>query len=129
MLDHIGIKVSNIKESKRFYLMVLETLGFQLTRDTETSVAFGVLDGFQKSTDPGGEFWLSIGQPNPPLVHFAFSAESRDCVNAFFRAGIAAGGIDNGKPGLRLKYHRYYYASYLVDPDGYNIEAVFHGKV
>ncbi|MDR3423744.1 MAG: VOC family protein [Alphaproteobacteria bacterium] len=126
MLDHIRIIVSDLARSKRFYAAALHPLGYRLLKDGEASVGFGVPDGPRRSLDPGGDFWIAQGNPVPPLTHFAFSAESRDVVDAFFRAAIQAGGSDNGRPGLRPQYHPNYYAAYILDRDGYNLEAVCH---
>ena len=90
------------------------------------AVSFGVREGHGKSTDPGGDFWLSKNTPMEPRAHFAFNSASRHDVDAFFAAGIAAGGTKNGAPGLRTDYHPHYYAAFVLDPDGYNIEAVCH---
>lgn len=126
MIDHIGITVRDLRISKVFYTNVLASLGYVLIADNPTSISFGVKDGHGKSTDPGGDFWLSAGGPMRPPAHFAFSAASQMAVDAFYAAGIAAGGIDNGAPGLRAQYHSNYYAAFLLDPDGYTIEAVCH---
>lgn len=126
MLDHIGIDVSDIERSKRFYAAALEPLGYVMTKDRGEAAGFGVTDGEKKSSDPAGEFWIARGSPKPPLVHIAFSAMTRGAVDAFHAAALAAGGRDNGGPGLRQKYHPDYYASFILDPDGYNIEAVCH---
>ena len=126
MIDHFGITVSNLEKSREFYLKTLRSLGYALIIDTPDTVSFGVRDGHRKSSDPAGEFWLSEGPPSSPPVHFAFNAASRPSVDAFFAEGKAVGGVDNGAPDLRLQYHPNYYAAYLLDPDGYNIEAVCH---
>lgn len=126
MIDHIGITVANIEKSKVFYLKTLGVLGYVLIRSNAKSVSFGVRSGYGISSDPGGDFWLSKGAPTSPRLHFAFSAASRTDVDAFFAAGMGVGGIGNGAPGLRLQYHPNYYAAFLLDPDGYNIEAVCH---
>ncbi len=127
MIDHLGITVSSIAISKLFYVKTLSAHGYRLIRDTPSSISFGILDiGHGQSTDPGGEFWLSEGQPIKPLAHIAFSATSRTIVDRFFADGLSAGGMDNGAPKLRARYHQNYYAAYLLDPDGYNIEAGCH---
>ncbi len=126
MIDHMGITVSDIEQSKIFYSNVLGALGYVLYENSPEAVSFGVREGHGKSTDPGGEFWLSEDPLMTPRVHVAFNAATRADVDAFFAAGIAAGGTDNGAPGLRARYHPHYYAAFLLDPDGYNIEAVCH---
>tara|TARA_R110000787_G_scaffold147371_1_gene261102 strand:+ start:1027 stop:1413 length:387 start_codon:yes stop_codon:yes gene_type:complete len=128
MIDHLGITVSNIESSTAFYVKTLGAIGYVLRKDSTNTVSFGVRQGHGKSTDPGGDFWLSHGRPMIPRTHIAFGAESRVAVDAFFAAGVAAGGIEHGKPKLRPRYHPDYYAAYLLDPDGYNIEAVCHAK-
>ena len=128
LIDHMGITVSNIKKSKIFYSEILTTLGYVLIIDNPTSISFGVKDGHGKSSDPCGDFWLSQGTPMAPPVHFAFSAVSQAAVDAFFAVGVVSGGIDNGAPDIRTQYHSNYYATFLLDPDGYNVEAVCHSS-
>jgi len=128
MIDHMGITVSDIDKSKLFYASTLRTLGYVLCKDMPGSASFGVPEGYGKSTDPAGDFWISEGTPTAPRIHFAFAAASRAEVDAFLAAGVAAGGIDNGAPGLRARYHPNYYAAFVLDPDGYNIEAVCHSR-
>jgi catechol 2,3-dioxygenase-like lactoylglutathione lyase family enzyme len=126
MIDHMGITVSDMEKSKAFYSEALSVLGYVLCKNGPRAVSFGVRQGQGKSADPGGDFWLSQGTPVTPRVHFAFYAASRADVDAFFAAAIAAGGGENGAPGLRAHYHPHYYAAFVFDPDGYNIEAVCH---
>ena len=126
MIDHIGITVSDIEKSKAFYARTLGALGYVLSKNSPNSASFGVREGHGKSADPGGDFWLSEGTPMTPRVHFAFNAASRADVDAFFAAGLAAAGAENGAPGIRAQYHPHYYAAFVLDPDGYNIEAVCH---
>ncbi len=128
MIDHMGITVSDIEKSKAFYSKTLAALGYVLCKNGPDAIGFGVREGHGKSADPGGDFWLSEGTPMTPRVHIAFNAASRADVDAFFAAGLAAGGIDNGAPKLRTNYHPHYYAAFLLDPDGYNIEAVCHAE-
>ncbi len=126
MIDHMGLTVSNIEKSKEFYSKALEPLGYVLCKNSPRAVSFGVREGHGKSADPGGDFWLSEGTPMTPRVHFALNAASRMDVDAFFAASLAAGGIENGAPGLRPHYHPNYYAAFVLNPDGYNVEAVCH---
>lgn len=128
MIDHVGITVRDIEKSKAFYAEVLGTLGYVLGKNNPKSVSFGVREGHGRSADPGGDFWLSEGAPMTPRLHFAFNAASRADVEAFHAAALAAGGSDNGAPGLRVDYHPTYYAAFALDPDGYNIEAVCHAE-
>ena len=128
MIDHMGITVSDIRKSKVFYLQVLGALGYVLCKNSLGSASFGVMEGHGKSADPSGDFWISEDTPMTPRTHIAFNAATRPDVNLFFTAGLAVGGIENGKPALRAQYHPNYYAAYLLDPDGYNIEAVCHAE-
>lgn len=122
MLDHLSVAVSDIGRSRLFYSQALAPLGYLPLKDFGDAVGFG--DG--NGADPGGDFWIVEKQPATPLPHFAFTATSREQVDAFFAAAVAAGGTDNGPPGIRQAYHPHYYAAFVIDPDGYNIEAVFH---
>lgn len=125
MIDHFVIHVSNLQASRAFYSAVLAPLGLLLRKELDDGVLFGELHPPQ-GADPDGEFCLL--QAEVPLVrpHFAFRAQGREQVDAFYQAALAAGGIDNGKPGFRPQYHTNYYAAFIHDPDGYNIEAVCH---
>ncbi len=129
MLDHLSIPVSDIKISSAFYEKTLAPLGYHKIKDFGDAVSFGQHHHEEGSFDPGGDFWIYQAQTAPSkAVHFAFSAPSADVVQAFYEAGIFAGGKDNGAPGFREHYHAGYFAAFLHDPDGYNIEAVFHDK-
>tara|TARA_R110002012_G_scaffold111313_1_gene256222 strand:- start:1315 stop:1692 length:378 start_codon:yes stop_codon:yes gene_type:complete len=124
MIDHTGINVSNIALSKRFYENVLETLGYRVCLDLGTSVGFGAQTN--KGDDPGGDFWISEQTPHTPRSHIAFRANTCDEVRAFHETAIRCGGVCNGTPGFRPEYHPSYYAAFILEPDGYNIEAVCH---
>ena len=126
MIDHMGITVSDVEKSKAFYSKALGELGYVLLKNSPSAVSFGVREGHGRSADPGGDLWLSEGTPMTPRIHFAFNAASRTNVDAFFAAALAADGIEIGAPGLRAHYHPNYYAAFVLDPDGYNIEAVCH---
>ncbi len=126
MLDHLGVLVSDLERSERFYAAALAPLGYQRIKSTGNAVGFGVTSGFGKSPDPGGDFWITAGEPTADAAHFAFSAASRSVVDAFFAEATAAGGTSNGPPGIRPQYSEGYYAAFVLDPDGYNIEAVCH---
>jgi len=125
MLDHITIHVSDFARSRAFYQSALAALGYVPRKVFETDMGFGAGDPAYPG-NPGGEFWIHEGTPCTPRVHVAFRARSRDEVDAFHRAALAAGGRDNGAPGLRPHYHPNYYGAFILDPDGYNIEAVYH---
>ena len=126
MLDHIGITVSDFERSRAFYLAALAPLGYRILKQLPAAAGFGVAEGERKSADQAGEFWIAHGAPRAPLVHVAFSAGSRAEVDAFFACAVAAGGTDNGKPGVRPQYHANYYGAFVLDPDGNNVEAVCH---
>jgi len=117
MFDHIGIAVSQFDKSVRFYEAALASLGFRL----EAHDPKGQSAGFGPKGAPA--FWFGPGKvPNP--FHLAFAAPTRSAVREFYEAAIAAGGKDNGKPGLRENYSPTYYAAFVLDPDGHNVEAV-----
>lgn len=128
MLDHTGINVANMVRSKAFYDAALAPLGYKILRDFGVAAGLGVSEGFGQCLDPGGDFWISEGDPEKSRIHIAFAAETHAVVDAFHRAAIEAGGADNGAPGFRPKYHASYYAAFILDPDGYNIEVVCHGE-
>lgn len=116
ILDHIGFGVSDIKKSREFYTKCLKPLGIKLMAEEGPNVGFG--------RDKKAPFWFGPNIEASRKIHIAFSAENRTQVDQFYKAAIAAGGIDNGPPGLRTIYHSNYYAAFVLDPDGHNIEAV-----
>jgi catechol 2,3-dioxygenase-like lactoylglutathione lyase family enzyme len=119
VLDHVSLPVSDLERSKRFYEEALSALGYRLIMEHHIS---GV--GFGQSAKP--DFWIRQGEVGA-AVHVAFASEDRATVDAFHEAAMAAGGRDNGGPGLRPEYHPSYYGAFVFDPDGNNIEAVCHG--
>lgn len=126
MLDHIGFAVSDYERSKAFYLAVLAPLGYGLVMEVSAeetgSTAYG---GFGANQKP--EFWIGGGGAAiQGRLHVAFAAADRKAVHAFHKTALAAGGRDNGPPGLRPEYHPNYYGAFVLDPDGHNIEAVCH---
>ncbi|MCR4315734.1 MAG: VOC family protein [Planctomycetes bacterium] len=121
MIDHIGMSVEKYDECKEFYKKALAPLGITLVKEIPKYFA----SGFGKNGKP--EFWFGKGEKNTPRMHVAFKAESREQVDAFYKAAVEAGGKDNGKPGVREIYHPNYYGAFVLDPDGNNAEAVFHG--
>ena len=125
MIDHTGINVKNLALSKKFYASVLSTIGYEVRLEFKNAVGFGSTKP-NHGDDPGGDFWIAEGDPSLPRNHIAFRAESIAQVDAFYKAALAAGARDNGAPGLRPHYHTSYYATFVFDPDEYNIEAVFH---
>lgn len=128
MIDHTGINVRDLDCAKNFYRAALAPLGYGILKDFPNAAGFGAPrpDG---GGDPGGDFWISEGTPYEPRSHIAFSAQTRHDVEAFHQAALAAGGTDNGGPGIRAHYHANYYAAFILDPDGYNIEAVCHREI
>lgn len=134
MLDHVSIRVADYARSKKYYEAVLAPLGYKLFMESASTGA-----GFHRGTIP--DFWIKQGavisvgaRAEPPeepgcggpAIHIAFSSDDRNTVDAFYRAAMAAGARDNGAPGLRPAYHPNYYGAFVLDPDGYNIEAVCH---
>jgi catechol 2,3-dioxygenase-like lactoylglutathione lyase family enzyme len=126
MIDHTGLNVSDYKKSKLFYESALKPIGYKALKEIPTEYTGGVgVCGFGEPPKP--DFWITEGPPNKPAIHIAFRVDSRKKVDEFYLAAIAAGGKDNGKPGLRPHYSDNYYGAFVLDPDGHNIEAVFHG--
>ncbi len=122
-IDHIGISVSDYDKAKAFYLAATKPLGFTIM-EIPKEYTGGVPTG---GVGPQGRpfFWIT-GSGKSTHVHVAFRVESRAQVDAFHAAALAAGGKDNGGPGLREMYHPNYYGAFVLDPDGHNIEAVCH---
>ncbi|MBR0655995.1 VOC family protein [Plastoroseomonas arctica] len=121
-LDHLGFSVSDFTKSRAFYIAALKPIGFSVKKETADSLMLGAGAG-----EP--ELWIgaaSLAGPPPGHFHFAFTAPDHASVDAFHAAALAAGGRDNGGPGLRPQYHANYYAAFVIDPDGHNIEAVCH---
>ena len=123
MFDHIGVVVSDFAKSKSFYAQALAPIGH--SRVVEIMVDGGLKPSAGFCHEDGSDLWISQGEPTRPL-HIAFRVRSRAAVDAFHVAALAAGGEDNGEPGLRPQYHPNYYGAYVLDPDGHNIEAVCH---
>jgi catechol 2,3-dioxygenase-like lactoylglutathione lyase family enzyme len=123
VLDHIQLSVEDYPRAKAFYAQALAPLGFTLMMEfpEEGPPLHGGLGA-------GGKpfFWLTGGARQAPPTHIAFGADTRAAVDAFYAAAIAAGGVDNGPPGTRKLYHPNYYAAFVRDPEGHNIEAVCH---
>ena len=125
MLDHVSIAVSDMVRSITFYEQALAPLGIRRlmsyggTDEAPHHVGFG--------SDQKPYLWLGNGSPTKGYVHIALGASDRASVDAFHKAALAAGGIDNGAPGLRPHYHARYYGAFVLDPDGCNLEAVHHG--
>jgi catechol 2,3-dioxygenase-like lactoylglutathione lyase family enzyme len=124
MLDHIGLTVRDLSASRAFYdrtlaaigVKVLHTVGAELTGGSEV-LGYG---------DQRPFFWINQAPEPTGRLHVAFTVQTRALVDAFHAAGLAAGGKDNGGPGIRAHYHPTYYGAFVLDPDGHNIEAVCH---
>jgi catechol 2,3-dioxygenase-like lactoylglutathione lyase family enzyme len=119
MINHVSIGVRDLANTRKFYDAAFSPLGYSCLSSGDTSLGYGKAEV---------EFWLTpTGSPVPANMesglHFCFNAPSRKSVDAFHAAGLAAGGGDNGKPGLRPDYGSDYYAAFVIDPDGYRIEA------
>jgi catechol 2,3-dioxygenase-like lactoylglutathione lyase family enzyme len=117
MYDHVGLTVNDVGASVRFYQSALAGLGFALISRDDAGAGFG--------PNRAAAFWLYAGKRSPGLgVHIAFKAVDWAAVDRFHADGLKAGGRDHGRPGLRADYSPNYYAAFLIDPDGNNVEAV-----
>jgi catechol 2,3-dioxygenase-like lactoylglutathione lyase family enzyme len=124
MIDHFSITVSDFEKSKAFYRQALAPIGHSRVVEMPTETGQKKSAGF--CHEDGSDFWIGEGSAIHPPFHLAFRAPSRAAVDAFHQAALAAGGRDHGAPGLRTRYHPNYYAAYVLDPDGHNVEAVCH---
>ena len=118
MIDHISIGVTDVESAKRFYKAALGPLGYTVGFEGEWGAGF-------KNPQGAPDFWIRPEKAVSP-VHVAFQVEDRASVGAFHEAALAAGGKDNGAPGIRSHYHENYYGAFVLDTDGHNIEAVCH---
>ena len=124
MIDNVGFSVPDFAHAKAFYERALAPLGYRLVMETIAQQTGKLAAGFGANGKP--DFWIGgEGQLEKP-VHIALLAKDRATVDEFYRAALAAGGRDNGSPGLRPHYHPNYYGAFVLDPDGHNIEAVCH---
>jgi catechol 2,3-dioxygenase-like lactoylglutathione lyase family enzyme len=119
MLDHVSIGVRDLARTKRFYDASLKPLGYNCLSQDAGSLGYG---------EDAVAFWISVTDSPVPAdvksgLHFCFAAPTRRSVDAFHAEALAAGGRDNGKPGVRKDYGANYYAAFVVDPDGYRLEA------
>lgn len=133
MIDHLGMPVSGLARATEFYLKALEPLGYGIVMQVSAeqtghgaAVGFGPPGRAADFQSGKPSFWIGEGERLGGHIHVAFVAPSRAGVDAFYRAALAAGGKDNGKPGLRPHYHANYYGAFVLDLDGNNIEAVCH---
>jgi catechol 2,3-dioxygenase-like lactoylglutathione lyase family enzyme len=126
MLDHVGFAVEDAERSKRFYEQALAPIGISLimTVTADQTESGGCAHGFGSDGNPF--FWIGDNERVGEGTHVAFAVADRALVDAFHQAALAAGGRDNGQPGLRPHYHPHYYAAFVLDPDGINVEAVCH---
>lgn len=115
MLDHINLPVSDLQRSRRFYEQLLATLDCNFVHEDGSAVGFG---------RDCWNFGIVLAPRPFPRIHVAFAARDRDQVDRFYEAALRAGGVANGRPGLRPDYDPNYYAAFVLDPDGHNIEAV-----
>jgi catechol 2,3-dioxygenase-like lactoylglutathione lyase family enzyme len=118
MFDHIGFGVTDLDASKQFFLEALEPIGVSVVMEGPYGIGLG------QDNKPSLWFHETVDKPAP--IHLAFTAEDRQQVDAFYRAALAAGGKDNGSPGLRPQYHQHYYGAFVIGPDGHNVEVVCH---
>jgi catechol 2,3-dioxygenase-like lactoylglutathione lyase family enzyme len=122
MLDHVTIFVSDIERSKAFYDQALRPLGIErLYAEGNTAAGYGA--------NRKAFFWIGLRSTAQTSVHVALAAQDRETVDEFYKIALAAGGKENGQPGLRPHYHENYYGAFVLDPDGHNIEAVCHRKI
>jgi catechol 2,3-dioxygenase-like lactoylglutathione lyase family enzyme len=118
MIDHVSVRVQDFPRLLAFYREALAPIGYEVLMEYPGAVGLGV--------DGKPDLWLMQTEQMVNPTHVALSAETRDPIDAFYAAGLAAGGTDNGPPGLRLDYHPTYYAAFVKDPEGNNIEVVCH---
>jgi len=124
MIDHLSVVVSDYAKSKAFYAQALAPTGHARVVELPAKPGGQPSAGFCHKD--GSDFWIGQGAAVQPPIHVAFRVPTRAAVDAFHAAAIAAGGRDNGAPGLRPQYHAHYYGAFVLDPDGHNIEAVCH---
>jgi catechol 2,3-dioxygenase-like lactoylglutathione lyase family enzyme len=123
VIDHVTIGVSDLERSRAFYSRALVPLGFSQIGDALNrgrEIEFGL--------EEAPDFAISTAYPTGAPVHVAFAADRREQVDAFYAAALAAGGRENGPPGVRPEYSDDYYGAFVLDPDGHNVEAVCHGE-
>jgi len=118
MIDHISLRVQDFERAVAFYKAALAPIGYQVVMEFSGAAGLGA----------GGkpDFWIMQSEPPINVTHVAFASE-RELVDAFHAAAVAAGGSDNGAPGLRPEYHPHYYGAFVFDPEGNNVEVVSHG--
>jgi len=115
MLDHVNLPVSDLERSRRFYEQALTALDCKFVLQDGSAIGFG---------RDSWSFGIVLASTPLPRIHVAFAARDREQVDRFYRAALAAGGVPNGSPGIRSEYDPNYYAAFVLDPDGHNVEAV-----
>lgn len=122
MINHITLRVSDLEKSKAFFLAALAPLGYKLFIEKPKSAGFG-----QADVEGNRDFWITEGEveETKSFSCLAFTGTNKQAIENFYKAALAAGGKDNGAPGYRPQYHPGYYAAFVLDQDGYNIEAVW----
>ena len=119
MINHLSIRCSDYEKAKKFYAAALAPLGYSVIMEFPNAAGLGA--------DGKPDLWVGPSpEGTPHKQHLAFAAKSRAAVDQFHAAALAAGATDNGKPGVRTEYHPNYYAAFVLDPDGHNIEVVIH---
>jgi catechol 2,3-dioxygenase-like lactoylglutathione lyase family enzyme len=126
MIDHTGVSISDPVRGRRFYEQALAPLGYVLIMEVPDHVTGSGAPAAGFGRDGKPDFWIGGEGGLEKPVHIAILAEDRATVDAFYTAALAAGGRDNGAPGVRAHYHPNYYGAFVLDPDGHNIEAVCH---
>ena len=127
MIDHVTILVKDYPRSLKLYLQALQPLGYAMTMELDDVTYPELPAAFFAGLGVGGkpDLWLRPSDVVKP-THVAFRAETRSAVDAFYREALAAGAKPNGEPGIRESYHPHYYGAFVLDFDGYNLEAVCH---
>ncbi len=124
MIDHISLSVADLQRSRDFYVAALKPLGYEVIYDIKDVEGWGMnIKGCSIGENKQTRLWLD-GDSTPAKAHIAFGAINHQQVDDFYKAGLAAGGKDNGAPGIREQYSPTYYAAFVYDPDGNNIEIV-----
>jgi len=121
MIDHVKLFATDPARSRAFYEQALKPLGYRVMLEPAPGVV-GL-----GATRP--DFWIQPAAEQPTLCHLAFRVDTEQEVQAFYAAALVAGGTDNGEPGPRPHYHQNYYGAFVLDPDGNNVEAVYHGAM
>jgi catechol 2,3-dioxygenase-like lactoylglutathione lyase family enzyme len=127
IIDHVGLEVSDYARALEFYGQALAPLGISVVMRLDPKHTGGY-EGAGLGRKDKPSFWLAPGGKMSPRLHIAFVADTRSAVDAFHKAALAAGGTDNGAPGVRAHYHPDYYGAFVLDPDGHNVEAVCHRR-